>query len=71
MPGEAVGEILSGVLRFIFRIFVEVFIEILIKGLGYIIYKPFNKNVDPDGLRVVFVGVLAWVFIVFVGYEFY
>ncbi|QUM88866.1 hypothetical protein HWV03_08685 [Moritella sp. 36] len=69
MPGEIVGEVFSGVFRFIFRFFVEIIVEILIKGLGYLIYRPFNKNVDPDGFKVTMVGLIFWVLIFFGAYE--
>jgi len=69
MPGEIVGEVFSGIFRFIFRLFVEVIVEIFIKGLGYLIYRPFNKNVDPDGFRVAILGLVIWVLIFFAAYE--
>lgn len=62
MPlGEIVGEIVGGLFRFIARLFVEIVLEILIKGPGYIICRQFSKNVNPDGLAVVFVGFIFWV----------
>jgi hypothetical protein len=69
MPGEIVGEVFSGIFRFIFRFFIEIIVEILIKGLGYLIYRPFNKNVNPDGFRVTIVGLVIWVLIFFTAYE--
>ncbi|MEW6982499.1 hypothetical protein AAD001_07585 [Colwelliaceae bacterium 6471] len=69
MPGEIVGEAFSGIFRFIFRLFVEIIVEILIKGLGYLIYRPFNKNVDPDGFKVTILGIVVWVLIFYAGYE--
>ena len=70
MPGEIVGEVFSVVFRFIFRFFIDVIVEILIKGLGYLIYRPFSKNVDPEGFKVTILGVVIWVLIIYVGYEF-
>ncbi|GLQ30914.1 hypothetical protein [Litoribrevibacter albus] len=69
MPGEIVGDIFSGVFRFIIRIFADVILEILIKGFGYLIYRPFNKHVDPDGLKVTLVGMVAWGILLFGGYK--
>ncbi len=54
------AEILEGLIKIVFRFFIEFVVEILIKGLGYLICRPFNKNVDPDGLLVTVVGLLVW-----------
>ena len=50
----------GAIFKFIGRIFVEFIFEILVKGLGYLICRPFNKNIDPDGLTVAIVGLLVW-----------
>ncbi|WP_051221618.1 hypothetical protein [Neptunomonas japonica] len=68
MSGEIVGELFSGIFKFIFRIFIEVIVEILIKGLGYLIYRPFNKDIDPDGFKVIIVGLIFWIIILFTAY---
>ena len=54
------AEILEGLIKIVFRFFIEFVVEILIKGLGYLICRPFNKNIDPDGLTVAIVGLLVW-----------
>ena len=62
-----IDEIASGFLRAIFRflgwVLIEVVLEFLIKGLGYIICRPFKK-VNPDGIAALLVGILAWIFII-------
>jgi len=61
MPiGEIAGEVLGSALRLIGHFFIEVILEILVKGLGYIICRPFFKTIDPDGFLVTFVGLIAW-----------
>ena len=74
MPiGEIAGELFGGVLRIIGRVLAEVFFEICIKGIGYLICRPFSRSVNPDGLLVTVVGLAAWVLILaalYFGYEF-
>jgi hypothetical protein len=61
MPGEVIGEVAGGVLRFIGRMLLEGVFEFLIKGVGYLICRPFKRNVHPDGVLVVLVGLVFWV----------
>lgn len=61
MPGEIIGEVAGGVLRFIGRMLLEGVFEFLIKGVGYLICRPFKRNVDADGGLVVGVGLVFWV----------
>lgn len=61
LVGEIVGELLAPVFKFIGRILFELFFELLIKGAGYLICRPFKKNIDPDGFLVVVVGLVFWV----------
>jgi len=69
MPvGEIAGELLGGVFKFIGRLFIEVVIELIIKGSGYLICRMFSKNVDPDGVLVILVGLI---FIGMVGWGIY
>jgi len=72
MPlGEIAGEIVGGLFRFVVHFFVEIVLEVLIKGPGYIICRQFSKNVNPDGLAVVFVGFIFWAAIGGCGYALY
>ena len=61
MPGEIIGEVAGGVLRFIGRMLLEGIFELLIKGVGYLICRPFKRTVDPDSGLVVVVGLVFWV----------
>jgi hypothetical protein len=74
MPiGEIAGEVFGGALRIIGRVFAEVVFEICIKGLGYLICRPFSRSVNPDGVLVAVVGLAAWASILaalYLGYEF-
>ncbi len=66
MPiGEVAGELLSGLFRILGNMFVEITLEVLLKGLGYLICRPFAKQINPDGLVVLLVGVVAWILIVY------
>jgi len=60
---EIAGSAIGGVFRFLGWIFFEVIIEIFVKGLGYLICRPFKK-VDLDSTLVVIVGLFAWVLII-------
>lgn len=69
MPiGEIAGEILGGVLRVIGRALAEVVFEVLIKGLGYLICRPFSRSLNPDGVLVTVVGLIAWALLLFALY---
>ena len=70
---EVASEVLGGVFRFIGNVLVEVVLEFLVKGMGYIICKPFNRSVNPNGLLVFIVGVFAWMglaFTLYAGFEY-
>jgi hypothetical protein len=74
MPiGEITGEVFGGALRIIGRVFAEVIFEIYIRGLGYLICRPFSRSVNPDGVLVPVVGLAAWASVLvalYFGYEF-
>lgn len=64
MPLDSVVEgFLGGVLRIVLWVAVEIIFEILIKGLGYIICRPFKKTEIDDSLCAL-VGIVAWVILV-------
>ncbi|GAA6142427.1 hypothetical protein [Hydrogenophaga sp. 5NK40-0174] len=60
MPEEIAGELLRPVFRLIAYIVVEIVFELAIKGLGYLLCRPFSRDLDPDGIMVTVVGLLAW-----------
>lgn len=69
--GEIAGEILGGFLRLRGYILTETVFEVLIKGTGYFICRPFYKRVNPDGILVVFVGLLFWGLVLYLGFMVY
>jgi hypothetical protein len=71
VPLEIVGEIAGGVLKAVGQILLEVVFEIAIKGAGYLICRPFNRQVNPDGALVVVVGLVFWALTVGLGYALY
>ena len=63
MPLEIITEgILGSIVRFIVWCIVDIFLEILVRGLGYLLCKPFKK-VDIDSLASLIVGIIAWIVI--------
>ncbi len=56
-------DFLSGALKALGKFFGNFVVEILIKGLGYLLCRPFSRNIDPESSTVGFVGVLAWLMI--------
>jgi hypothetical protein len=50
--GEIAGEVFGGALRIIGRVLAEIVFEICVKGLGYLVCKPFYRTVNPDGALV-------------------
>ncbi|CBL46572.1 hypothetical protein HDN1F_29890 [gamma proteobacterium HdN1] len=62
--GEIAGEMLGGIFRLLASFFVDVVLEVLIKGLGYLICRPFSKRLNPDGLVALAVGVIGWAAII-------
>lgn len=58
---ELVGELAGGILRFIGRLLLEIVFEFLIKGVGYLLCRPFSrKKLDPDSASVAVVGLAFW-----------
>ncbi|WP_444942479.1 hypothetical protein ACJJI3_11130 [Microbulbifer sp. ZKSA004] len=63
MPIDEIGiGIFGAIFRFLGWLLFEVTIEVLIKGLGYLICRPFKK-VDIDGAFCIVMGLIAWVVI--------
>ncbi len=65
---ELLAELLSGVWRFLVHLFVELMLEMAIKGLGFILVKPFSQKNDMDSGLSAVVGILAWVGIFVIAY---
>lgn len=64
MPIDEIGiGFFGAIFRFLGWVFFEVIVEILIKGLGYLICRPFKK-VDIDSAASAVVGLIAWVAII-------
>lgn len=62
MPlGDIASEVLGSVFRFVRHVLLDVVAEVIVKGPGYLICRLFNKNVDPDGMRVAVVSILFWI----------
>ena len=50
MPiGDIAGEVLGGVLRFVGNLIIDFVPELLLRAPGYLLCKPFKKDIDPDG----------------------
>ena len=64
MALEGVADLTEVVVRFIGRLFTEVLIEFLCKGMGYLICRKFNEDIDTDGFIVLIVGLLFWVIVI-------
>ena len=64
MALEGVVDLIEVVARFIGRLFSEVLIELLCKGMGYLICRKFNEDIDPDGFLVLIVGLSFWGFVI-------
>ncbi len=71
MIGEIVGEAVGGVLRFVGQVLFEGVFEILVRGVGYLICRPFKHNIDPESFLVALVGMLFWICVAGVGYLIY
>ncbi len=73
MPvAEIAGELLGFIGRILLQFFVEIVFEILVKGVGYLIVRPFNRNIDPDGAVVIVVGIVFWLSLIgglWIGYQ--
>ena len=62
MPiGDAVGEVAGGALKLIAKFFYEIILDFFVRGLGYVLCRPFSKTIDPDGFLVFFIGMIAWI----------
>ena len=68
MIGELIGEAAGGIIRFLGWVLGDVVFEIAIRGVGYLICRPFNHDVDPDGFAAGFVGLLFLVAVAGAGY---
>lgn len=71
---ELVGGLLSGITRNLGNFFAETVLEVLIKGLGYLICRPFSKTVDSEGIPVIFFGLVGWIVIaviLYLGYSYF
>ena len=64
MALEGVADLIEVVARFIGRLITEVLIEFLCKGMGYLICRKFNEDIDPDGFMVLIVGLSFWVIVI-------
>lgn len=65
MPLDAIVEgFFEIILRFFKSIVWELLIETALRGPGYLICKSFKPNVDFEAGRVLFVGILFWIFFV-------
>ena len=64
-----IDELAGGFLRILARLIgyfiIEIILELLIRGPGYILLKFISgntrKQVEPDGIPVLLVGILFWV----------
>ena len=73
------GDIAAGLLEFTWRLVIEIFVqiilELLIKGPGYLILRYVflkdDANIDEDEALVLFLGVLFWLTLGFLGYFIY
>lgn len=64
---ELAGGVIGAVLRFLGWVLIEVVVEILIKGLGYLVCRPFSKTA-PSETAAFFIGLLCWVVIALFAY---
>jgi len=72
MPlGDIAGEILGGIVRILVQVILDIVLEILIKGPGYLICRPFRKDINPDGATVIVVGLLFWAIVLGASYAAY
>ncbi|VUD69433.1 hypothetical protein TDB9533_04802 [Thalassocella blandensis] len=63
MPIDTIAEgIFGSILRFIGWVLVDAIFEFLVKGMGYLVCRPFKK-VNPDGLVALLVGIVSWIFL--------
>lgn len=60
---EIASECLGGILRFVGHMLLDVVVKLMIRGPGYLLCKPFKRDVDPEDGIVVFVGIAFWVIV--------
>lgn len=64
MPIDELGvSVIGALFRFLGWLLVEIFLEVLVKGLGYLICRPFKK-VKLDSTVCAVWGIVAWVLII-------
>ena len=76
MLGEIIVEAAGGLVRLMGRLLGEIFLhlifEILVQGVGYLLCKPFYRNVRPDSALTTVTGIAFWFVVavaVFLTYE--
>ena len=60
---EGAIEFIGVIARFTGRMVTEILIEFLCKGVGFLICRIFNRNVDPDGLIAFVTGFVFWILV--------
>ena len=60
MALEFVADIALGGIRFIGWCVTDLMVEYLCKKVGYVICRPFNRDIDSDGITVFLIGLLFW-----------
>ena len=64
MPiSDIAGEVVGGVLRFVGNLILDFVPELVLRTPGYLLCKPFKKDIDPDGTLVVCVSLAFWLVI--------
>lgn len=72
MPaGEIAGELLGGLFRLLGHFFADIVFEVLVKGAGYLICRFFKKEVNPDGVLAIIVGLFFWGVVGYFGFVAY
>ncbi len=66
---ELVFELIAPIGRFLVWLFVEVLWELLIKGAGYLVVRPFKRDVTLDSGIVLVVGFALWILVAAVAYR--
>lgn len=72
---EVIAEVTIGALRVAGRVLAEIFlhgiVEIGVQGTGYLLCRPFNRSVPPDGGLATTVGLVFWLVAGVAGYLVY
>lgn len=71
MASEIIGEVVGGIVRIIGQFLIEIVFEVFVRGAGYLLCRPFNRNIDTEGFTVAAVGFAFWGVVAFGGYYFY